>query len=224
MDNTCISAIICAYNEERTIDDLLFNVCNSRFFGEIIVVNDGSTDQTPGVIDEYARRFSLRALHLATNRGKGAAMAEGINLAKGTYLVFIDADLSNFNRWHAALLVDPLLKGEADMILGIPGKTLIPERINPFKHLSGQRAVRKKDLLPLVEQMHSLGYGVETLINHYFRKKGYRVKRVVLKGLYHPCKFQKFSPLKAIRSFIREGWQIFLTHIALTRAFLTNLK
>jgi len=205
------TVIICAYNEENTIKNILTEICELNIFDEIIVINDGSNDKTRKFILEQKKAIEIKDIHLLTNMGKGFAMTKGIEMSSNDYLVFIDADLSNFTITHALELLNPLLEGEADMILGQATKTLIHPEVNPFRTLSGQRAIRKVDILPVLEKMKTTGYGVETLINMQYSASNKIVKYVNLKNLIHPTKFQKTRPLKAIKEFIQEGRQIIST-------------
>jgi len=205
------TAIICAYNEQKTIVNILDDVCKTHSFNEVIVINDGSKDNTGELIKEFKKTNHIIDVHFFKNEGKGFAMAKGAKLASYEYLVFIDADLSNFTAEHAHILLTPVLNGNADMVLGQPSETLIHSDINPFKSLSGQRALKKRDILPILKKMETVGYGVETLINMHFKAKNKVVKYVCLKNLVHPTKFQKTKPHKAIIEFIKEGCQIMAT-------------
>lgn len=205
------TAIICAYNEENTIETILKDVCDTNLFSEVIVINDGSLDKTGSRIIDLKRTEKFTDVHLRKNKGKGFAMANGAKIANTEILVFIDADLSNFTHSHANKLLTPVLSGKAEMVLGQPTKTLIPAEINPFKKLSGQRALKKKDILPLLEKMKTSGYGVETLINMHYKAENKKVEYITLKNLIHPSKFQKTKFPIAIKEFIIEGFQIIVT-------------
>jgi len=205
------TAIICAYNAENTITNILKDVCELRFFNEVIVINDGSNDNTGKHISEFKKTFDIKDIHLLTNRGKGFAMAKGAETANNEYLVFIDADLSNFTLTHARSVLNPILTDEADMVLGQATKTLVHPNVNPFKNLSGQRALKKRDIMPILKKMETAGYGVETLINMHFKANNKMVIYVSLENLSHPTKFQKTKPHKAIKEFIMEGCQIATT-------------
>jgi len=141
-----VSAIICAYNEEKTIKDVIISVSKSRIIDEIIVVNDGSVDNTQKIIKELKKEIEIRDIHFEENKGKGFAMAAGVEQAKFDIMLFIDADLSNIVSEHVNQLINPLLNEEADMVLGQATETLINYSINPFKSFSGERALLKEDL------------------------------------------------------------------------------
>ena len=114
---------------------------------------------------------------------------------------------------HFFQLINPLIRNEADMVLGQATETLINYGINPFKSLTGERALLKKDIMPIVDKMKHSRFGVETLINLYYQSEGKTIKYVMLKGLKHPTKFEKTNSTKAVKEFVFEGQEIALTAI-----------
>jgi len=205
-----ISAIICAYNEANTIKEVVSTV-SDYFFDEVIVVNDGSKDNTDFVINELKEICNIKYIALPENKGKGYAMAIGIENADSDIIVFIDADLSNLKEEHFAQLITPVFINEADMVLGQATETLINYKMNPFKSFTGERALFKNDILPILEDMKSSKFGVETLINLYYQAQEKRVKYVMLAGLKHPTKYEKTNQFQATKEFVSEGHQIVLT-------------
>lgn len=107
----------------------------------------------------------------------------------------------------------PFSEDTADMVLGQPMDTMIDYRINPFKSLTGERAMYRKDILPILEDIREIRFGVETFINLFYQAKGKRVKYVLLDGLTHPTTFDKTSPVKATKKQISEGHEIALTYM-----------
>lgn len=205
-----ISAIICAYNEEKTVSEVVTTVCD-YFFDEVIVVNDGSTDGTDKILTEILNLPSLKYIALPENKGKGYAMATGVENSTGDIIVFIDADLSNLKEEHFEQLLTPIFNNECDMVLGQATETLINYKFNPFKSFTGERAMLKKDIMPILEEMKTSKFGVETLINLYFQAHEKSVKYTMLEGLKHPTKFDKANgKSQAIKEFVLEGHQIAL--------------
>ena len=202
-----ITAIICAFNEEGTIKDVVTKVTD-YFFDEVIIVNDGSTDKTGEILKELSKFNNFKYVFLPENKGKGYAMATGIENSSGEIIVFIDADLSNLTEEHFSQLLTPVFNKEADMVLGLPGETLINYNIHPFKSFTGERALLRNDILTIVDKMKHSKFGVETLINLYYQSEGKTVKYVMLDKLKHPSKFDKTTTPQAIKEFVKEGHQI----------------
>jgi len=94
-----LSVVLPVYNEalvlERNLARLVEHLESLGRTFEVLCVNDGSVDRSPGILDEAARRDPrVVALHLPKNRGKGAAVRAGMLAARGEFQIFMDADLS----------------------------------------------------------------------------------------------------------------------------------
>jgi glycosyltransferase involved in cell wall biosynthesis len=117
-----VSVVVPVYNEAECVGPLceaLWAVLPGlgRPF-EVLLVDDGSTDATPGLLAaEKARRPELRVIRLRRNSGQSAAMACGFNSARGEAVVTLDADLQNDPRDIPALLAR-LDSGECDVVCG----------------------------------------------------------------------------------------------------------
>ncbi|OFX46894.1 MAG: hypothetical protein A2X13_07960 [Bacteroidetes bacterium GWC2_33_15] len=201
------TAIICAFNEQDTIKNVVTTILD-YFFDEVIIVNDGSSDKTDEILNEISRFYNFKYIALPENKGKGFAMATGIENANSEIIVFIDADLSNLKDEHFWQLLIPVIENEADMVLGQATETLINYKYNPFKSFTGERVLLKKDILPIIDKMKHSRFGVETLINLYYQSEGKKIKYVMLNGLIHPTKFDKTNSSQAIMEFMKEGHQI----------------
>ena len=205
------SIVICAYNEEKTIIDVVRACHQLNQQSEIIVVDDGSSDNTPTLLAQLMADLDFRYERLPVNKGKSWAMAHGVTLASKDIILFIDADISGLRKEHLDNMLQPLNSGTADMVLGQPSQTLIDYRIHPFRSLTGERALFKKDIEPVLNKMSDFRYGAETFINLYFRAQDLRIEYVLLEGLVHPIKYAKTNPLRASKEFIGEGRQIIVT-------------
>ena len=95
-----LSIVIPAYNEERRLPDTLDRILEwlreqRLSFSEVMVVDDGSSDSTAGLVEEYRRTHpSVRLLRNPGNRGKGYAVRNGMLEATGSWILSTDADLS----------------------------------------------------------------------------------------------------------------------------------
>lgn len=121
------SIVIPAFNEAERLGSALEDT--TAYLGqapgswEVIVVDDGSTDRTSAVVDEWSRREPrLRGLRLERNCGKGAAVRAGVLAARGAYIVFRDADDSTAMRELDKFR--PLLSRGVPVVIGsrrVPG-------------------------------------------------------------------------------------------------------
>jgi glycosyltransferase involved in cell wall biosynthesis len=115
-----ISIIVPVYNEARTVRQVIERLLQIPLPAarEIIVVNDGSTDGTRGVLDSIAPVDGvLSIVHAAVNGGKGSALRIGLTHAHGTIVAIQDSDLE-LDPVQLAGLVQPILDGEADVVYG----------------------------------------------------------------------------------------------------------
>jgi glycosyltransferase involved in cell wall biosynthesis len=98
---TSLSIVIPAYNEEKRLPSTMdavfaFLAARDYVFTEMIVVDDGSRDDTAAVVEKYARAHpAVRLLRNPGNRGKGYAVRHGMLEAKGDWILYSDADLSS---------------------------------------------------------------------------------------------------------------------------------
>jgi glycosyltransferase involved in cell wall biosynthesis len=210
------TAIVCAYNEEKHLASVLDGLLSASFLQEIIVVDDGSSDHTPEILRAYARSGGIRTIVLSPNHGKGYAMAEATVAARGDILLFVDADLINWDAGYAAQVLSPILNGQADMVIGYPLRNDDKwDRADVFgiqRWLSGQRAVWRNDLLPIIAKMRPSRFGVETLINMHYRTRHQPIRMVKLHGLMHPIKFEKIPRAEAWDEYVKEVRQILRTY------------
>ncbi|MFD2672810.1 glycosyltransferase family 2 protein [Marinicrinis sediminis] len=187
-----ISLIIPAYNEQATIQRTLLSLCSceqlQQLQTELLVVNDGSEDDT----EQLALPFADRVLSLPQNRGKGEALQAGVEAANGAFLVFLDADLQESAR-HAYQLLKPVLEQEADLsIAKLPparrkgGLGLVRKlashgiwRLSGYRStapLSGQRAMTRQVMERI--RTFSPGFGIEVGFTIDAARDGFRITEV----------------------------------------------
>ena len=151
-----VSVIIPAYNEEETVAKVIEVVKKVSFVDEIIVVNDGSSDNT----EKEATEAGAIVINHETNKGKGEALYTGYKEAECDIIAFIDADIFNLTSAKVEAMIKPILDGKTDItktkfsrasgrVTELTAKPLLnfffPE-ISFEQPLSGQFAARKEVL------------------------------------------------------------------------------
>ena len=137
-----LTILIPTYNEEATILELLGRVAEQKIDGveiETLVIDDGSRDGTVALLEENSGLYT-KLIKRLRNGGKGAAVKDGLREAKGDYVLFQDADLEYDPAEYVRLLM-PVLKHEADIVMG--SRMLAPSftRVSYFWHKFGNRLI-----------------------------------------------------------------------------------
>lgn len=128
-----VSIIIPAYNVEREIEESIVSILEQTYYNlEIIIINDGSIDNTFSIIKRYAASDSRIKVINQNNSGQSVARNKGLNEATGKYIYFFDAD--DFLQKEAIFeLVNKMQQFDADMIT-FDANVLKNKRIIPYIH------------------------------------------------------------------------------------------
>lgn len=162
-----VSCIIPAYNEEKRIGRVVSVCLETKLINEIIVVNDGSSDRTLGSLEKFKNKISI--INLLKNRGKGFAVSQGVEKARGEVILLLDADLTDLQVHHLYSLIAPVLDQDVDMTIGAFVSFDKPYYYNwPF---SGQRAIKRELLASLLGKISRTKYAIEVVLNEELRKK-----------------------------------------------------
>ena len=140
-----LTVIIPAFNESKTILNILQRVLDvdltDSIQKEIVIVDDFSTDTTQQVVQQFISTnpsHEFQYFKMDKNRGKGAAIHKGIDLATGDYVIVQDADLE-YDPDEYNILLKPILNGSSDVVYGcrfIGGK---PHRVMFFGYTIGNK-------------------------------------------------------------------------------------
>lgn len=229
--NPYVSIIIPAYNEENKIKDTLLGVIDIEEINEIIVVDDGSSDNTEKAAKSIVND-KIKVFKLDRNRGKGYALNYGLKKAmeNADIIGFLDGDLGSSSS-ETIKLIKPVINNEVDVTIakfppakkkGGMGfvKRLAKDSVFEMTGveldatISGQR-IFKKEVLEKFDEI-PFGYGVEVGMTIDILKYGYSIKEILvnmthnetgrdLKGFIHRGK--QYYHIKKIANKKRKEWR-----------------
>jgi glycosyltransferase involved in cell wall biosynthesis len=133
-----ISFLIPAYNEAATIAEVLARLDALGLHRQIVVVDDGSRDDTAAIAERYAAESDGIVVLRKPNGGKGSALRHGIPHLTGEIVVIQDADME-YDPADVPRLIEPILRGRADVVYGSRLTGGRPQRAYLFWHYAGNR-------------------------------------------------------------------------------------
>jgi len=132
-----LSLVMPVFNEEQTVESAIRAVLAQAFVNQLVVVNDGSTDQTKNILDGL-KDERLKVVNLEKNQGKGAALRRGFREALGPLIGVQDADLE-YDPKDLEKLLAPFANGMADAVYGSRFISGEAHRVLYFWHSLGNR-------------------------------------------------------------------------------------
>ena len=196
-----ISCVICAYNEAPRIGAVLRVAVGHPLLHEVIVVDDGSTDETAEVVRQFP---TVRLVSCQVNRGKSFAMALGVAAAEGELLMLLDADLSGLAPEHITALALPVLTGEAALSISLRRNSLPIFRAIGLDFVSGERVLRKELLGEVLEEIRGLPrFGIEVYMNRLIIAQQLTIAVVRWPQVSQSRKTEKLGFWKGIRAELR---------------------
>lgn len=207
-----VTAIVPAYNEGERIGPVLEVLTSYLGFREVIVVDDGSKDNT----EEVARQFPVRFEKNPKNMGKAHSMDRGVAMAETDVIFFCDADIHGLTHAIIDEVVVPVVEDETEMFIAMRNRTMYGFRysllITPL--FGGERALTKH-LWEILPSYYKYRFRIEAGLNFYakYYAKGFRYK--VYKGLSQTLKETKYGFFDGTRQRIGMFWDIFRAELRL---------
>lgn len=214
-----IAAIVPAFNEQETVGGVVRVLVSSKLFDEVIVVSDGSTDETAA----RAREAGATMVHeLPFRHGKGAAMAHGVTHTDAPVLFFADADLYGLSKKNIEAVIKPVLDGKRAMNVGMR------DRGNFFMKLSahlpligGERALARKVFEDIPDDFKR-GFMVESALNYYCRSRHLPYGTAPMPGVTIKRKMDKVGFVRGAGQYLHMWWQIIKAMTAVRLAYVSG--
>lgn len=204
-----VSIIIPVYNEEKTIKIVLEKVLKLKLSKEVIVVNDGSKDNTLKELKKFGKRIKLFSYE--NNKGKGHALRKGIEKASGNFILFQDSDLE-YNPNEIKKMIKELEKEKvvygsrflnknkkgdlayylANIFLSFLTSILYGQKLTDME--TGYKAFRKEIIKDL--SLVSDGFEIEPEITSKILKKKIKIKEIPIS--YNPRTKKEGKKIKFI--------------------------
>ncbi len=217
MPRPFVAAIVPAYNEEKTIADVVSALRASPLITEIIVISDGSSDKTA----ERARDAGATLVHeLPLRAGKGKAVQHGVAHTDAPVLFFCDADLIGLTVQHIRTILDPVLYGEKGMCVGLRDRGRWMARIQPHLPLIGGERALQRSILERIPDKYLQGFMIEAALNFSCRRRGIRYGGVQLYGLSIRRKMQKVGFKRGLVEYVGMFKQVAWAYLAVRLAAL----
>jgi glycosyltransferase involved in cell wall biosynthesis len=183
-----IAAILPTFNEELNVSSVLEVLHVSSILDEIILVDDGSSDNTVNILYQAAVTDSrIQVIRHDKNLGKGQAIFSGWAATSAPIILLLDADLKNLVPEHIDALLAPVIDHRADMTIGLFRgghlSTDLSHWMTPF--LTGQRGLRA-EIFKNISREAASGYGFEVALTVAAGRNNFRTRVVTLKGVWHP--------------------------------------
>ncbi len=198
---TKISCIIPAYNEAPRIGAVIDAVHGHHQLDEIIVIDDGSKDNTAEIL-QFDHR--IKFVTYSPNKGKTNAVLTGLEMAKNDLVMMLDSDLIGLTKEDITELITPVINDEADVTISLRGNSLDIYKKLKIDIFSGERVFDKKLILDYKEELSKLkGFGLETFMNSVITKKKLRIKVVGWPKVSHARKQEKIGKFKGLVAELR---------------------
>lgn len=205
---TRLSCVIPAYNEAPRIGAVLRSVRGHPLIDEAVVVDDGSSD---GTAEAAAAVGGARIIVLPRNRGKSAAVAEGVKAAQGDLLLLLDSDLLGLTPEHLTALIEPVLSGRAEASISLRRNAPALWRAIGLDYISGERTAPRR-LLPSPEEMAALPrFGLEAATNARWIAARARIAVVRWPAVESPFKHAKRGWREGLRGDLGMMRDVFAT-------------
>ena len=199
-----IDAVIPARDEAPTVADVVSAVRSCTYVREVIVVDDGSTDDTCERASDAGAKVVRRA---ASEGSKAKAMEAGVEVSDADAILFVDADLLGLTSSHLDAICEPFVAGRAVMSLGTFDYGFWNWLVLRFPPTSGERIVPRW-VFDAVPPEKRDGYTIEVFLNEVITEARKPTVARVMNGVTHRTKRDKFGRAEGYRRTWRMFWDL----------------
>lgn len=193
------TCLIPAHNEADRIAGVLAAVLGHPMIGSVVVVDDGSGDDTAAI----AQAAGVQVLRLWPNRGKSAALAEALRHVRTSHVVLLDADLTGLSATDLSRLIAPVAEGRADVALSLRGNAPRVWHWLGVDYITGERVLPMWLIRPILPGMTALPrFGLEVFLNTHIQAARLSVAIVRWRTVASPSKAAKAGWRAGIRADI----------------------
>lgn len=194
----CVSVIVPCFNEGSRIIPVISEILKSEYVKEIIVVDDGSKEETKKILSQIK---GIKVFHHQKNMGKSQALKTGFSHSTAPIITFIDSDLKNFSENNLNKLLEPIVFDNYDMVIGARKHAPVHTTIIGFEDAyTGQRAIKKSILLEKPFVFDQKSYLFEAELNR-IAFGNIRIAKVVFDDLSQYSKREKYGFIGLLSEF-----------------------
>lgn len=195
-----VSCIIPAHNEEPRIREVLKAAHQHPLIDEIIVIDDGSKDQTANVVKDF---LDIKLITHQTNLGKSAAVHSGLKLAEGEIILLLDADLVGLNSKNISDLLEPVVSGKSRKSISLRANSPWFSRLFGLDFISGERVFHKNLVDDELDKILKLkGFGLEVFLNRLIVQRKNKISVVRWDNVESPYPHKKRGFFRGMSAFI----------------------
>jgi glycosyltransferase involved in cell wall biosynthesis len=223
MNKSLISCIVPVYNEGPRVIAVLDAIMACQLVDEIIVINDGSTDNTESLL---AGKAGINLISYKPNQGKSHAVKVGLQAARNDMVMMIDSDLKGLDADAIAALILPVELGGADMTISLRKNALYLYKLFGLDFVSGERVFRKSIIRDLEHLEILPGFALESYLNQIVINTNLRIKIVNWPNVISPRKSVKNGLWEGLKGDLRMVGHItkYLTPLGTFRMYIDMLK
>lgn len=215
--NPRVAAIVPAYNEAKTIRPILETLKASSYIDEVILISDGSSDNTKEIGDQVGIAISHQ---LPIHSGKGKAMQHGVAHTDAPIIFFFDADLIDLNESHIKSILMPVLEGKKVMNVGIRDRGPFLMKLSAHLPLIGGERAMLRHVFEDIPEKYKQGFMIEGALNYYCRSRHLPYGTSPCPGLKIRRKMQKVGFARGLWQYVKMFYQVIKAMVVVRMARL----